>query len=85
VAQTACSRCLERPVTEPCDACGTRCERCDRWDSKLKTFTMPPCPGGSCGSREFIAEGDDTNNTFGEWLFQSQHKDSTVLAHNMKG
>ena len=84
VAHTVCHHCHELPIEEPCSACGTRCVKCLKWDSKNKCYARQPCRD-TCGKREVVFKGDNTATLFGAWLFSKQHKDSTVLAHNMKG
>ena len=84
VAHTACDRCQNHPIDRSCDKCGSRCSKCSLWDVKEKCFSQVPCPG-TCGKRRVLFEGDDANTLVGEWLFDRQHKESTVLAHNLKG
>ena len=85
VAQTVCEVCLNDELTPEsiCDECGTRCLECNAWDKEAKRYIMEPCTG-TCGFREVIFQGDDTSEQFGNWLFNVQNKDATVLAHNMK-
>ena len=83
VCQKVCNACQYDPVSEKCSVCGDRCSDCGKWDRETKTYVSALCDG--CGGRERIFEGDQTADEFGQYLFQKQHKDSTVLAHNMKG
>lgn len=85
VAQTVCDGCKDEPLTpgSKCDGCGSRCSQCDAWDNKTKMFARQPCTD-TCGFREVIFRGDATLDEFGNWLFSAQHKDATVMAHNMK-
>ena len=73
--------CEKEPLTQKCDNCGNRCERCNVWDAEEGEFTNPP----TCGNRETMFEGNDVQGKFGLYLFHPQHKGSTVFAHNMKG
>ena len=84
IAHTACDRCQNHPIDRSCDKCGSRCSKCSLWDVKEKCFSVVPCPG-TCGKRRAVFKGDNANTLFGEWLFDRQHKDSTVMAHNLKG
>lgn len=85
VAQKVCESCINDQLTPNsiCGDCGTRCKVCDAWDKENKHFVRQPCVD-TCGFREVIFQGDNTLEEFGNWLFCAQHKDTTVLAHNMK-
>jgi len=85
VAQTLCETCKDQELTPDsrCHQCGSRCDKCDAWDKETETFAHPPCPD-TCSLRETIFQGDTTLEAFGSWLFSTQHKNATVLAHNMK-
>ena len=85
-AQKLCNVCEKEPLTQKCDNCGNRCERCNvRSDycGMLRKANLPTPP--TCGNRETMFEGDDVQGKFGLYLFHPQHKGSTVFAHNMKG
>ena len=85
VAQTTCSYCEDETLEDwpTCQQCGTRCPECDTFDKDLDCYVSPPCRD-TCGRREVAFQGDSTLDDFGAWLFSPQHKDATVLAHNMK-
>ena len=86
LAQTACERCMDDPIDPKtkCHFCGNRCHRCDRVDMQTKLYAKEPCQD-TCGFREVQFKGDNTVDQFGQWLFHPNNKNSTVLAHNMKG
>ena len=80
IAQTFCEACLDIPVSEnsKCDICGMRCAKCDK--RKKGRYLHPPCEN-TCGFRETIFSGPDTQERFGEWLFSDSHKGYTVIGH----
>lgn len=84
VAHTVCQQCLDESMSPraKCFSCGTRCPACNK-RNKGGSYAAQPCD--TCGVREVVFSGDDTSEKFGKWLFSDQHRDSTVLAHNMKG
>ena len=79
IAQSVCQSCMDSPLTPSarCNKCGSRCAKC------VHNKNKPPCL--TCGQREVIFEGHNTQQAFGEWLFNAQHKGVTVIAHNNKG
>ena len=84
VAHSVCDECKDVDVDAgaTCNHCGNRCNKCcigeeDDPDKK------PPCPG-SCGHRENVFKGADTNISFCRWLLSAQHQGFTVIAHNAK-
>ena len=85
IAQTACQVCLDAPMTRlsTCNVCGSRCKKCSPYDQKSKTYLQEPCPG-TCGFREVLFKGDNTIDDFGKWLFQDNHRNTIVLAHNLR-
>jgi hypothetical protein len=84
VAHLCCPECLEMDLDKDskCFSCGTRCVACS--PRRKGQYVQPPCTN-TCGFREVIFQGDDTAKTFGQWLFSSQHKGFTAVAHHMKG
>ena len=83
VSHKVCNMCQNIPISESCRNCGDRCAKCNKRDPKSKDYLKPPCD--SCGGRQNIFSGDDTANLFGQYVFSTNHKDFTVVAHNMKG
>ena len=85
VAQSVCVNCIndELKPDSVCEACGTRCVECQEKDIKTKVYIGPPCQG-KCGFREQVFRGPNTQDEFGRWLFCDNHKDVTVIAHNMQ-
>ena len=81
VAQTACNLCHETDITDKCEGCGTRCEHCGKM--KDGKYLHKLCD--TCGNRQVIFQGIDTNNKFCRWLFHKDHKNTVVFAHNMRG
>ena len=79
VCQSQCDKCTDKPITENCDGCGTRCKRCDKFKNKSeRKFAKPACRD-TCGKREMIFT---TIEEFGEFLFKPYHAGGIVLAHN---
>lgn len=66
-----------------CDACGSRCSKCDRIDPRTKQFAAHSCDG--CGKRAVTFEGSDAMNEFCGWLFSKAHINFTCVAHNAGG
>ena len=85
VAQTACPFCKDEPIATlaKCDFCGSRCKKCSAYDQTNKTYLHQPCQG-TYGFREVKFKGDNTTDEFGKWLFQDNHSNAIVLAHNLK-
>ena len=82
VAQKCCDSCKDSPINVKCNQCGNRCSQCNKYDRNEQTFVKQPCD--TCGQREVVFEGDNVAEEFGEWLFNIQHVDCTVLSHNGK-
>lgn len=55
--------------------------KCNKRD-KDGMYVNEPCD--TCGNREVIFSGVDTTTKFGSWLFNDEHRETTVFAHNMK-
>ena len=85
VAQTVCDKCVENPLTRnsKCVKCGSRCDKCNVLGKKQK-YLSDPCPD-TCGLQERIFYGDNTGDSFSEWLFHSKRSGFTAVAHNMGG
>ena len=83
VAWSTCKECIQNDYipTATCEACGTRCVTCKKWDKDSKCYQQPPCEG-KCGFRQVVFEGECTLKDFGQWLFTPQHKGFTVISHN---
>ena len=81
IAQTACQVPITRLST--CNICGSRCKKCSPYDQKSKTYLHKPYPA-TCGFREILCKGDSTMDDFGKWLFQDNHRNAIVLAHNLR-
>lgn len=83
VAQTACTNCIDEPVTRQsmCQLCGSRCSKCNAIEED--EFACDPC-ANTCGFREVVFQGENTLQDFGKWLFSPQHKGSTCIAHNAR-
>ena len=84
VAHSICSFCEHEPVTElaKCNNCGSRCPLCDSFNKKENEFEKNPCD--TCGHRQVIFQGANTNTNFCEWLISPHHRDFTVIAHNAR-
>jgi len=84
VAHSICSFCEHEEVNEfsICVYCGSRCNKCDSFNTKENEFEKYPCYG--CGKRQVIFSGENTSEEFCQWLFQVQHKNFTVIAHNAR-
>ena len=84
VCQTACDQCKNDECTPEatCDKCGNRCPMCDKRQGDA--FVKPPCPNGTCGIREQIFKGHDTNEQFCRWLLNPQRKGFVAIAHNAR-
>ncbi len=65
-----------------CFSCGTRCPACNK---RNKDGLMPPNLATHAGFVRLCSAVTTRLKKFGKWLFSDQHRDSTVLAHNMKG
>ena len=85
VALKTCSQCKDDELKPDscCYSCGNRCQKCSIIDDVTGTYANPPC--NTCGLREKVFSGNNVSTEFGRWLFDMQHRDCTVLAHNMKG
>lgn len=86
VATTVCEMCINDSQCSPeskCEFCGTRCEKCNKFDNKEQCYETLPCRD-TCGFREVVFSGENTKQDFGKWLFSPSHKDFTVFAHNAK-
>ena len=70
-------------ATTVCEFCGTRCEKCNKFDNKEQCFETLPCHDTS-GFREVMFSGEYTKQDFGKRLFSPCHKDFTVYAHKAK-
>ena len=86
IAHSACDICEDEQldISSKCLTCGTRCLKCNTYNKREKTFSHPPCEH-SCGFREQIFEGIDTQNEFCTWLFNDSHRDAIIMAHNGRG
>ena len=83
VAQKVCNDCQDKDLSDKCTTCGNRCDQCDKRDPKSGEFAKMLC--NTCGDRQTIFQGDDTALQFGKFIFHQRHKDSTIMAHNLKG
>lgn len=85
VSQTVCNSCIDEDITpeSKCSDCGSRCKKCNAYDSRNKCYKNAPCI--SCGYREMLFKGEKTMLQFGEWLFSPMHKNFVAMAHNLKG
>ena len=78
VCQSQCNICKDRHIEEPCAGCGTRCSKCDKFESKKdRVFVRPPCK--DCGQRQTTFSSIES---FGEFIFKEQNFNTTVLSHN---
>ena len=84
VAQSVCDHCENEVITteSKCFSCGSRCNMCNKYNSTLKEYEYEPC--GTCGFRQVIFSGPDTNKKFCRWLLNESHKNFTVIAHNAR-
>ena len=84
VAHSICEHCQDEEVTafSKCDECGSRCQFCGVVDKKEGCFERSPCD--SCGFRQVIFKGDQTQESFCKWLFTPFHKGFTTIAHNAR-
>ena len=80
-----CTECEDYPVTNvaTCKNCGSRCILCNKFNAKEKTWERDHCI--TCGKRQVIFRGSDAKKVFCKWLINIQHKDVTVIAHNVQG
>ena len=86
ITHTVCDSCEDELLDKrsKCVQCGNRCQKCNKYDKSEKTFPYLPCEN-TCGFRETIFEGIDTQNEFCSWLFSDVHRDTTMIAHNARG
>ena len=85
VANSICSWCQDVTHVKPadkCNFCGSRCQKCQKWNRKENQFEKYPCEG--CGNRQVIFQGEGTVNRFCAWLISEQHCGVTVIAHNAR-
>ena len=85
VAQTVCSKCKHLAGAKYCFDCGSRCSKCEVWNSHEQTFERNPCNNQVCGLRERYFRSNDVTQEFGRWLISPAHRGATVIAHNAKG
>jgi hypothetical protein len=80
ITYSFCNKCLNDPAEEDahCAGCGERCENCNEMNKN--NYVNPPC-SSTCGRREVIFSGYDTQEKFAEWLFTDRHKGFTVIGH----
>jgi G:T-mismatch repair DNA endonuclease (very short patch repair protein) len=87
VAHTVCDWCKDNPFTSDatCNNCGSRCDECHvlKKNDDIKGGIPDPCIG-KCGNRETIFLGPDSGEKFASWLFNRNHANFTMLAHNAK-
>ena len=85
VAHSICTMCdgeMDVMPDSSCFHCGSRCNKCSARDKV--SFLVPPC-SPECGKREVIFSGQNVAARFCEWLFDQQHRNMVVIAHNAKG
>lgn len=86
VAQSICCFCQDITLVtshSQCKHCGSRCSQCASWNLSAHTFQTPPC--SPCGRRQVMFTGLDCARAFGRWLFNPQHRNTLVFAHNARG
>jgi hypothetical protein len=86
VCQSACDQCKSEKLLPGsiCRFCGDICLDCFNLRKSGNFDKMVECKRPNCGAREVIFKGDNTLDSFCEWLISPIHKDTTVLAHNSK-
>ena len=65
VVQSICENCSNVTRVKPnskCNVCGSRCNKCDKWNKERTAFKYDPCMG--CANREVIFHGPNTVNKF---------------------
>ena len=85
IVQSICKNCSNVTRVKPnskCNVCGSRCNKCDKWNKERTAFKYDPCMG--CASREVIFHGPNTVNKFCMWLFSEQHVNVIVIAYNAR-
>ena len=85
VSHSSCFECEKDEVSSDskCYNCGSRCDKCNQYNSELNEYESMPCNG--CGFRQVIFSGSNTKEQFCKWLFTKSHKGYTVIAHNARG
>ena len=68
VASTICEMCINDSQCLPeskCEFCGTRCEKCNKFDNKEQCYETLLCRD-TCGFREIVFSGENTKQDFGK-------------------
>ena len=65
-----------------CNNCGTRCNYCGKFNTKLQEWERSPCNG--CAKGQVIFSGTNTKYEFCKWLINESHKNVTAIAHNAR-
>lgn len=83
VAHITCAKCINREDVEAPCSCGSRCNKCYKWNKSKNAHKVPPCE--TCGKRELVFMGPDTLAKFCEWALDPSHHGYTIIAHNQRG
>ena len=84
VAKKVCSVCISTPDADDCNSCGSRCLICRKKGDYGVAYEMNAC-AVTCGKRTFHFSGELALEEFCKWVFCVDHKNYTVIAHNMSG